>query len=295
MPEVELLDKTEIWIDGVTLRGADLHAVATAAATTLGLHRDTVFVTDVRDAHLVLDVIQPRIELADALAKQSELLAALASVAGVTVAADAAVHSRGVLGVIGLPESQAATVLAAATEAAAGVRSYVMARVAVVSTGPEVIGGEIADTNAVAIAGALQPAGYEVTASGAVADDESQILGRVLRLVSEGFGVVITTGGVGAEDKDRTIEALQQADPRLATAVLATYEIGHGRHVKPHVRVGVGQVGWSRLIALPGPTREVEAAMPVVIEAIRDGWDNQRSADAIAATLRELLRPPANR
>ena len=61
--------------------------------------------------------------------------------------------------------------------------------------------------------------------------------------------------------------------------------------MKPHVRVGVGQVGWSRVIALPGPTREVEAAMPVVIEALREGWDNQRFADNIATVLRDMLRP----
>lgn len=290
MPEVELLDKTEIWIEGVSLSGADLRAVARSAAVAIGLRPDLVYVTDVRDSHLVLDVLQPRVELSDALAKQTELLAAMAAVDGVAVGPHAAVHSRGVLGVIGIPPAQAPAVLAAATEAEAGVRAYVSTRIAVVSTGPEVIAGEIADTNALAVAHALEPEGYEVTSGGAVNDDESQILGRVLRLVSEGYGVVITTGGVGAEDKDRTIEALQRADPTLATATLATYEVGHGRHVKPHVRVGVGQVGWTRIVALPGPTREVEAAMPVVIEALRQSWDNHRSAEAIATVLRDLLR-----
>ena len=291
MPEVELLDKTEIWVEGVSLTGADLREIAATAAATLGLRPDTVFVTDVRDARVVLDVIQPRVELGDALAKEGELLRAIATIEGVAVASDAAVHSRGVLGVIGIPESQAPAVLAAATEAEAGVRSYVLTRVAVVSTGGEVVAGDIADTNAVAVATALRPAGYEVTGAGAVADDETQILGRVLRLVSAGYGVVITTGGVGAEDKDRTIEALQQADPHFATAVLASYEVGHGRHVKPHVRVGVGQVGWTRVIALPGPTREVDAAMPVIIEALDNGWDNQDFAESIAGVLRNLLRP----
>ena len=33
----------------------------------------------------------------------------------------------------------------------------------------------------------------------------------ISRIASEGFGVVITTGGVGAEDKDKTIEALRRA------------------------------------------------------------------------------------
>jgi molybdenum cofactor synthesis domain-containing protein len=205
---------------------------------------------------------------------------------------DAAVHSRGVLGAIGLPRSDADEVLAELRRLDAGVRGYVARRVAVVSTGAEVLGGEVSDTNAHVIAHHLEEGGFEVTATGAVPDDEDAILGRVLRAVSEGFGVVVTTGGVGAEDKDRTIEALQRADPALATAVLATYAVGHGRHVKPHVRVAVGTIAHARVIALPGPTREVGAALPVVVEGLASGWGNERFVEELAAVLRDTLRPP---
>ncbi len=290
MPEVELLDKTEVWVRGVTLDGADLRSLAASAARALDLVGDAVFVTDARDDHVVFDVLKPRMELASIVGRESHLLAALSQVAGVTVAVDASVHSRGVMGMIGTPPGEVDQTLSRATEIDQRLRTYVSSRVAVVSTGPEVIAGNIKDTNVMVAQDIMGAAGFEVTAAGAVVDDEDAIVGRVLRLVSEGFGVVLTTGGVGAEDKDRTIEALQRCDPGLATAVLATYAVGHGRHVKPHVRIGVGQVEWTRLIALPGPTREVQAALPVVIDGLQTGLRDQHLAQNIAEVLRDCLR-----
>lgn len=290
MPEVELLDKTEVWVHGVILHRADLRALAASAARALGLDPDSVFVTDARDDHVVFDVLKPRMELAGIVGRQPDLLAGLAQVPGVIVADDASVHSRGVIGMIGTPAEKVDETLSRATEIDERLRSYVSARVAVVSTGPEVVGGNIEDTNVAAATAVMGCAGFEVTVAGAVVDDESAIAGRVLRLVSEGFGVVITTGGVGAEDKDCTIEALQRCDPDLATAVLATYTVGHGRHVKPHVRIGVGQVQWTRVIALPGPTHEVQTALPIVVEGLQQGWDNNRLARTMAEALREGLR-----
>jgi molybdenum cofactor synthesis domain-containing protein len=290
MPEVELLDKTEVWVRGLALQGADLGDLAVAAALALRLEPTAVFVTDARDDHVVFDVLKPRVELADIVGRQSELLAELGQVHGVTVAPDASVHSNGVLGVIGTPDAQVDETLSRAKEIDQSLRGYVSTRVAVVSTGPEVVAGNIEDTNVAAVSAVLSQAGFEVTAAGAVLDDEGAIAGRVLRLASEGFGVVITTGGVGAEEKDHTIEALKRCDPDLATGVLATYPVGHGRHVKPHVRIGVGRVRWTLLIALPGPTREVQAALPIVLRGLQEGWNSRKFADSLADRLRECLR-----
>lgn len=295
MPEVELLDKTEVWVRGIALAGADLRALAAAAARELQLDPESVFVTDARDDHVVFDVLKPRVELAGIIGREGDLLAGLGRVPGVTVAADASVHSNGVMGMIGTPRAEVDQTLRRATEIDQQLRTFVTSRVAVVSTGPEVVAGNIEDTNVAAIADVMGRAGFEVTAAGAVLDDEDAITGRVLRLVSEGFGVVITTGGVGAEDKDRTIEALQRCDPELATAVLATYAVGHGRHVKPHVRIGVGRVEWTRLIALPGPTREVQAALPTIVEGLQQAWDDNRLAQNMADVLRGCLRTQQSR
>jgi molybdenum cofactor synthesis domain-containing protein len=293
MPEVELLDKTEVWVRGITLQAADLDGLARAAARVLRLDPAAVFVTDARDDHVVFDVLKPRVELADIVGRQADLLARLGEVDGVTVAAGASVHSNGVLGVIGTPQAEVDQTVRRATEIDSDLRTYVSSRVAVISTGPEVVTGNIEDTNVAAIAAVMGNAGFQVTSAGAVLDDENAIMGRVLRLASEGFGIVITTGGVGAEDKDHTIEALQRCDPGLVTEVLATYAVGHGRHVKPHVRIGVGAVQWTRLIALPGPTREVKAALPIVVRGLDEEWDNGRLAQALGEVLRGCLRTPA--
>lgn len=289
MPEVELLDKTELWIHGVFLEDVDLREFAAAAATALGLDPSVVFVTDARDDLVALDILQPRVALDAILGKQPDLLVALSAVPGVQIVPGAAVRSYGVLGLIGA-DTDTARHIARASRIDRGLRDLVAKRVAVVSTGPELVGGNVMDTNAAVIDEMLTPAGFEVVATGAVPDEESAIVGRVLRLASEGFGVVITTGGVGAEAKDHTIEALQTCDPDLATAVLATYEVGHGRHVKPHVRVGVGEIKWTRLVALPGPTREVRAAIPVVLDGLAQAWDSARFADELARVLRACLR-----
>jgi molybdenum cofactor synthesis domain-containing protein len=290
VPDVELLDKTEVWVRGVALQGVDLHQLARSAAGALDLDPGAVFVTDARDDHVVFDVLKPRMALASIVGRESALLAALADVPGLSLAADASVHSNGVLGVIGTPADEVEGVLARATEIDDRLRSYVSKRVAVVSTGPEVVAGNITDTNLATVSEVMGRAGFEVTAGGAVLDDEEAIVGRVLRLVSEGYGIVITTGGVGAEDKDRTIEALQRCDPGLVTAVLATYAVGHGRHVKPHVRIGVGSVEWTRLIALPGPNREVQAAMPILLEALESRWEDAFLAHRFAEVLRDCMR-----
>ncbi len=289
MPEAELLDKTEVWIIDVTLEDADLRELARVAAGILSFRPDRVFVTDVRERHVVLDVLEPRVELADVAGKEPELLAALRDVPGVVIGPAAAVHSYGVLGVIGTPTEAVPELLARATEVETGLRTYVEGRAAVVSTGGEVVGGNVRDTNFPLAQEILGAAGYEVSFGGTVPDDEDAIAGRVARLAGDGHGLVITTGGVGAEDKDRTIEAIQRLDPDLSTAVLAVYEVGHGRHVKPSVRVAVATIGWSVVVALPGPSHEVRLALPQVVAGLRAGDAPAALAERIATALRSTL------
>ncbi len=293
MPDVDLFDKTELWLTGVGTDDARLPDVAAAAAAALNLGADEVFVTDVRDDHLVLDVVRPRVRLEDIVGRSQALLAAVGAVAGVRVSAHADVHSRGVLGVLGVPREQAAGVVAAATALETNLRSYIARRIAVVSTGGEVQDGRVHDTNLEAIRELATVAGYEVSFGGVVGDEDRAIAGRVARLVEDGHGIVITTGGVGAEDKDRTIEALQLIAPDLDTAVLATYEVGHGRHVKPHVRVAAADIGGATVVALPGPTREVRAAIPALLDALAAGATTAAIAEAVAAPIRALWRDNA--
>lgn len=290
MPEVDLLDKTEVWIQGVDLDGADLVEFAVTSAEALALPNDRVFVTDVRHRRVVLDVLQQRVALEDVAGKQDALLTAVGALPGVAVDDDAAVHSWGVLGVIGASAGEVPEILERATELEGGLRTYVATRAAVVSTGEEVLDGSVCDTNLEVAEEILGAAGFEVMSGGTVPDVERTIAGRVARLAGDGFGLVLTTGGVGAEDKDRTVEALEMLDPDLATAVLAHYEVGHGRHVKDSVRIAVARVGWGLAVALPGPTREVRMALPILVQGLEAGTEPSTLVEAMAEPLRASLR-----
>lgn len=289
MPEVQLLGKTEIWLHGVRLNNADLEEIARAAARALSLPEDKVFTTDVRDSLIVLDVLVPRVDFEAVAGKQPEVFDALRKIAGVSIDEKAEIHSEGVLGVIGRSRDQAARAVTEAKRMEKQIRKYASGRVAVVATGAELVDGNVKDTNFEAATEILGAAGFEVVFGGAVGDSESEIAGRLTRLSGEGFGLIITTGGVGAEDKDRTLEALQILDPGLATAVLAHYRKGHGRHVKDAVRIGVATLGWTTVISLPGPTHEVRIALPIIVEKVKAGTSPAELVEAIAAPLRATL------
>jgi len=289
MPEVQLLGKTEIWLHGIHLDNADLEEIARAAARTLSLPEDKVFTTDVREDHIVLDVLVPRVDFEAVAGKQPEILEALGKIPGVSIDENAEIHSEGVLGIIGTTRDQAASAVSEAKRMEEQIRKYASGRVAVVATGAELVEGNVKDTNFEAANEILGAAGFEVVFGGAVGDSEKEIAGLVSRLSGDGFGLIITTGGVGAEDKDRTLEALQILDPGLTTAVLAHYKIGQGRHVKDSVRIGVATLGWTTVISLPGPTHEVRLALPVIIEKIKEGTTPADLVEAIAVPLRATL------
>ena len=76
----------------------------------------------------------------------------------------------------------------------------------------------------------------------------------------------------------------------LPPPYIVKFKPGTGRHVKDGVRIAVGRVGLSRMIALPGPTREVQVGVDRLLEGIEKGWDEKQMADHIAAGLREKWR-----
>ncbi|WP_430386764.1 molybdopterin-binding protein [Blastomonas fulva] len=290
MTGLDLLSKTELWVEDILLRDVDLTQLAICAGQMLGLGAQDIFVTDVRDGRVVFDVVSPSVSLDAIAGKEAQLLAALAAFPGVQLGRAASVHSHGVLGVIGAPAEQAADIIANAARLETSLQAYVSRAVVVLSTGGEVARGEIEDTNYAAVKSVLRDMGYLVHHAGVVEDDEALIAARIGHLLGEGYGLLITTGGVGSEDKDKTIEAMQRLAPDLSTAILAQYAVGHGRHVKPHVRVACGRVGETLLVALPGPTREVLAALPELATAMAQGQSPSVIAEAVAAPIRALWK-----
>ena len=289
MTTVQLLDKTEVWLRGVHLQNADLPKIAEAIAGVLDLPRDKVFVIDVREGLIVLDILSPRVELEAVTGKQDGVFDCIRKIEGVTVDEDATVHSEGILGVIGTPREEVDAYLTGAQRLEKQLIDFAAKRVAVVSTGFELVGGQVKDTNFAAIKEAMEPAGFEVVYGGVAGDSKREIAGLVARLSSEGFGWVITTGGVGAEDKDKTIEAVNLLDKDMTTAILAQFKKGHGRHVKDSIRIGIAQMGWSTIISLPGPTHEVKLAIPVLLRGIEEEMEPARLIEAMAVPIRATL------
>ncbi len=76
-------------------------------------------------------------------------------------------------------------------------------------------------------------------------------------------------------------------DPSAATPYILKFEIGTGRHVKDGVRIAVGDVGISRFVALPGPTREVQLSLERLLEALEKKWEKGETAEYIASALRK--------
>jgi hypothetical protein len=86
------------------------------------------------------------------------------------------------------------------------------------------------------------------------------------------------------------VEALLRVGPQAATPYILKFEVGTGRHVKDGVRIAVGEVGISRLVALAGPTREVRIGLERLLEALEKGIRKAEIAEHIASELRGRWR-----
>ncbi len=288
--ELNLLEKTELWIRPIGLHGANLQDIGRAVAEVLELASDEVLVTDVRDDVLTLDVLRRTVIAEQIAGKERALLDRLAAIAGVTVTGETGVHSEGVLGVIALDEADVAPMLQSGRDLGERIREAIARRAIVFPTGKELQQGAIRDTNSELIAAALRNRGFRCAVGPVLPDDAETIGGAIRRAIGDGYGLVITTGGLGAEDKDQTAEGILKVDCDAATPYLAHFQQGAGRHVKDGVRIAVGQLEGSLIVALPGPNEEVRAGLEVVLEGLRDGLGKTELAQRLAARLRETLR-----
>jgi molybdenum cofactor synthesis domain-containing protein len=291
-PGWDLLNKTELRLERIGLDGADLTEVAAAVAGVLGLPAEDVIVIDARDDVLALDVLRSTVDAYRIAGRRAELLSALADVPGVSVSDATSLCSEGMLGWIATDDGNEATkALDRARVMANQIERTIASRAIVFSTGPEVVSGQIRDTNKPWIAGRLRGAGFKVTEGRDLPDDHDAIAGALREAGEElGYGLVITTGGVGAEGKDGTVEALLSVDADAATPTLFAVEQGHGRHTKAQVRIGVGEVGTAIVVCLPGPHAEATIGADALIATLAINRNTHLVADAVATTLRARLR-----
>ena len=284
--EWDLLEKTTFWIEDIELEGVDLAQVAAVAARALGLAENEVMVVDVRPGVVAFDVLRRRIQAEMVAGKGKDILERLRNLPGVILGPGASLHSEGVLGLIALEPALAQEILRASEKMSREVEEAVARRALVFASGSELLAGKIQDTNSPYIMEALRSAGYKVSFGGILEDDLTAAVNKLEGAIEQGYGLLITTGGVGAEDKDCNIEAILQLDPQAHTPWILKFTPDRRRHHKEGVRIAVGRVGITRLVALPGPHEEAKLGCQALLEGLAQGIDDASLAEKIASALR---------
>ena len=291
MKNHDLLTKTELKIEKIRLHNANLTEIAAQVAEVLNLNRNEVLVVDYQDASLTLDILNTCVNAYHIVGKKQQLLNGLDRLPGVSVSVETGVYSDGMLGWIAMDQEPAVKALRRSEQMAAEILQNISRRARVFSTGTELAQGQVEDTNTPAIMQYLATAGYKVTQGETLKDDRLFIAAK-LRACAEygGYGLIVTTGGVGAEDKDHTVEAIKDLDSEAATPYICHFKIGTGRHVKDGIKIAVGQHNGTLMVALPGPNDEVRASLSILVEGLKAGLDKHLLAENLAANLREILR-----
>ena len=289
--QLNLLEKTELRIYGLELHEVNLTTVAASAAKVLELPAEQVLVVDVRDDHICLDILAKTVDMRQLIGKQGSLLEELRGIAGLKVREDAYVDSAGIMGLICCELLDSGEIVARTAAMSDEIERTVLRRARVYATGFEVKQGMIEDTNSPYLLGLLESQGYKAEFGGILEDDIHAISYALRDAAERGFGLVITTGGVGAEDKDFSVEAVTRIDPEAATPWIVKFQRGTGRHLKDGVRIGVGQYGLTTYVSLPGPHDEVEASAAALRQFCTAGRvDKLALANAVVEILREKLR-----
>lgn len=289
--ELELFEKTEIWIRPIRIREVNLNLVAERVAEVLSLKKSEVMVVDVREDLITLDIMKKAVNAQDIIGKREALLHALSEIPGVSLTPETSIHSEGILGLIDIDDQEVAKDLLGKMEGLGQqVSDRIKKRAIVFPSGFEVKKGFIQDTNSPYLRERLKKEGFNVTLGEVLEDDLELIVSALSKAVNEGFGLIVTTGGVGAESKDRMVEALLELDPKASTPYIIRYEKGTGRHEKDGVKIGVAYVKPSFVIALPGPHEEVKIGIDVIIEGLKKGLNKEELALSLSKTLTQSLR-----
>jgi molybdopterin biosynthesis enzyme MoaB len=295
--ELRLLEKTEIWIRPLVIREVNLNLVAERVAEVLNLKEREVLVVDVREDLITLDILKKTVRAEEIIGRKEALLRAVATVPGISLLPETEIHSEGVLGLIDIEDpALAGEILNRMERMGREISARIEKRGMVFPSGFEIQQGLIQDTNSPYIRARLTEEGYDVRIGKILDDNLDSIVAALNRTVSDGFGLIITTGGVGAESKDRLVEALLALDPEAATPYLIRYEKGKGRHEKDGVRIGVAYLKPSLIVALPGPHEEAKMGIEVVIDGLKKGWSKEEFARSLAeryvAALKRIHHAP---
>lgn len=286
---LNLLEKTELWVNNITLDNANLTELAETVADTLRIERSKVLVVDVRPQHITLDILEKEIPEENILGKKKLLLKALSKLSGVNITEETYIHSNGILGMICLDPENPKEILCTINNMVSEMKEKISKRAIVFPTGFEVKEKLIEDTNTPYLKEVLEQEGFKVTVGDVIEDDIDDMIFKLDEAVSKAYGLIITTGGVGAEDKDKTVESVLKIDPQAITPYIVKFKQGTGRHVKDGVKIAVGNVGPSLIVSMPGPNDEVQIATKVLIECLKNNCNKTQIAHKIAGALAAKL------
>lgn len=286
---LNLLEKTELWINNITLDSANLTELAETVANTLGLESSKVLVVDVRPQHITLDILQKEVPEENIVGKEKEILEAISKLEGVNVTKETYIHSNGILGMICLEVEDSKGMMNTITTMTNEIRDRIAKRAIVFPTGFELKKNLIEDTNTPYLKKLLEEEGFKVTIGDIIDDTIEDMEYKLSEAISRAYGLIITTGGVGAEDKDKTVEGVLRIDPQAATPYIVKFQQGTGRHVKDGVKIAVGKVGPTYIVSLPGPNDEVQIASKVLIDCLKKDCSKEEIAQKIANSLAKKL------
>ena len=150
-----------------------------------------------------------------------------------------------------------------------------MARARVITVSDGVAAGTRTDASGAALVEMLRAAGFEVGVPTVVPDERDRIGEAIVGAITDGAGLVVTTGGTGLGPRDVTPQA---------TAALIDYEVaglgevmrGAGLKSTPRAALSrslAGVRGGALILNLPGSrsgaTESLESVMPVLAHALQ--------------------------
>jgi len=138
-----------------------------------------------------------------------------------------------------------------------------------------VASGKKVDKGGAEVVERLKKVGVACSGTTVVPDEPEQIAAQVNAWASEGFDLILTTGGTGLSPRDRTPEAIAPILDREVPGIMeAARAYGQARMPLAIMSRGIaGMIGRTLVITLPGSTRGVQETMdalfPFVLHVVK--------------------------
>ncbi len=281
------LQNTEFWVNGITLNGANLTDMATTVAAALSLQANEILVVDVCSDRVVFDVSATDIPIEKTRGKESAILEALSGVAGVALLENACIRSNGILGRICSGTGKAGQNNKTLLDITAELMAKSSKRAIIFPASFDTRRSLIEYTSTPYLKQQLETRGYAVKVGESPGKSPKDIRAKLDEAVSRGYGLILATGGNSSGGKNHTVESILQLDPGAVIPYIAKLRQDTECQETDRVRIGVGRGGSCLLVSLPNRQDEVEAAAPVLLRGLEEGWSKELLADRLAEALAE--------